>query len=163
METTIRARARSRLRVKALTAGRPILYRPAISTASLVGPNRVSPFRPPAKESEEPLGTIGAPTAPAPLLEGALFAGWVPRSRCNLGYSMLEVLNDYAWDVWRVSQVTTGLNGAQRALVRICQGEYQVPRSVRCDLAFVWDQNAASIAASSSFLFPRRTRCPHVS
>ena len=75
---------------------------------------------PSAQESEDPLGTLGAPTARAPLLEGAHFAGWARRSRCNLSYSMLEVLNDDVWDVWRVSQVTSGLNGAQRALVRIC-------------------------------------------
>ena len=67
---------------------------------------------------------------------------------------MLEVLNDDAWDIWRVSQVTSGLNGAQRALVRLCQGAYQVPRSARCDRAFVWDPNAAGfIVAASSFLF----------
>ena len=67
---------------------------------------------------------------------------------------MLEVLNDDAWDIWRVSQVTSGLNGAQRALVRLCQEAYQVPRSARCDRAFVRDPNAAGfIAAASSFLF----------
>ena len=67
---------------------------------------------------------------------------------------MLEVLNDDAWDVWRVSQVTSGLNGAQRALVRICQGAYQIPRPMRSDRAFVKDPNAAGfIAAASSFLF----------
>ena len=67
---------------------------------------------------------------------------------------MLEVLNDDAWDIWRVSQVTSGLNGTQRALVRFCQGAYQIPRLVRCDRAFVSDPNAAGfIAAASSFLF----------
>ena len=67
---------------------------------------------------------------------------------------MLEVLNDYAWDVWRVSKVTSGLNGAQRALVRICQGAYQVLRPMRCDRAFVRDPAAAGfIAAASAFLF----------
>ena len=109
---------------------------------------------PPAQESEDPLGTLGAPTARAPLLEGAHFTGWARRSRCNLSYSMLEVLNDDAWDIWRVSQVTSGLNNAQRALVRLCQGAYQVPRSARCDRAFVRDPNAAGfIAAASSFIF----------
>ena len=107
-----------------------------------------------AQESEDPLGTLGAPTARAPLLKGAHFAGWARRSRCNLSYSMLEVLNDDAWDVWRVSQVTSGMNGVQRALVRSCQGAYQVPRSARCDRAFVRDPDAAGfIAAASSFLF----------
>ena len=67
---------------------------------------------------------------------------------------MLEVLNDDAWDIWRVFQVTSGLNGAQRALVRLCQGAYQVPRSARCDRAFARDPNVAGfIAAASSFLF----------
>ena len=80
------------------------------------GANSRSAPPPPAQESEDPFGTLGAPTARAPLLEGAHFAGWARRSRCNLSYSMLEVLNDDAWDVWRVSQVTSGLNGAQRAL-----------------------------------------------
>ena len=109
---------------------------------------------PSAQESEDPLGTLGAPAARAPLLEGAHFAEWARRSRCNLSYSMLEVLNDDAWDIWRVSQVTSGLNGAPRALVRLCQGAYQVPRSARCDRAFVRDPNAAGfIAAASSFLF----------
>ena len=109
---------------------------------------------PPAQESEDPFGTLGAPTARAPLLEGAHFAGRARRSRCNLSYSLLEVLNDDAWDIWRVSQVTSGLNGAQCALVRLCQGAYQVPRSSRYDCAFVRDPNAAGfIAAASSFLF----------
>ena len=68
--------------------------------------------------------------------------------------SMLEVLNDDAWDVWRVSQVTSGLKGAQCALVRDCQGAYQIPRPMRSDRAFVKDPNAAGfIAAASSFLF----------
>ena len=58
----------------------------------------------PAKECADPLGTLGAPTARATLLEGAHFAGWASRSRCNLSYSMLEVLNDDTLDVWRVSQ-----------------------------------------------------------
>ena len=67
---------------------------------------------------------------------------------------MLEVLNDVAWDIWRVSQVTSGLNGAQRALVRFCQGAYQISRPMRCDCAFVRDPNAAGfIAEASSFLF----------
>ena len=66
---------------------------------------------------------------------------------------MLEVLNDDAWDVWRVSQVTSRLNGAQRALVRICHGAYQVPRPMR-DRAFVRDPVAAGfIEAAFSFLF----------
>ena len=67
---------------------------------------------------------------------------------------MLEVLNEDAWDICRVFQVTSGLNSAQRALVRFCQGAYQVPRSARCDRAFGRDSNAAGfIAAASSFLF----------
>ena len=67
---------------------------------------------------------------------------------------MLEVHNDDTWDVWRVSQVTSGLNGAQRALVRFCLGAYQIPRSGRCDRAFVRDPNAAGlIVAASAFLF----------
>ena len=118
------------------------------------GAHSRSALPPPAQESEDPLGTLGAPTARAPLLEGAHFAGWARRSRCNLSYSMLEVLNDDAWDIWRVSQITSGLNGAQSALVRFYQGAYQVPCSARCDRAFVRDSNAAGfIAAASSFLF----------
>ena len=58
---------------------------------------------PVVKEPEAPLGTLGALTARAPLLEGAHFAVWARRSRCNLRYVMLEVLNDDAWDVWHVS------------------------------------------------------------
>ena len=118
----------------------------------------------PAKECADPLGTLGAPTARASRLEGAHFAGWARRSRCNLSYSMLEVLGDDAWDFRRVSQVTSGLNGAQRALVRFFQGAYQIPHSVRCDRAFVRDPNAAgSIVAASAFLFRERRRCrPHV-
>ena len=58
---------------------------------------------------------------------------------------MLEVLNDDAWDIWHVSQVTSGLNGAQCALLGLCQGSYQVPRSARCDHAFVRDPNAAGL------------------
>ena len=98
--------------------------------------------------------TLGAPTAPAPLLEGVHFAGWARHSLCNLSYIMLEVLNDDAWVVWRVSHVSSGLNGARRALVRICQGAYQVPRPMRCDRAFVRDPATAGfIAAASFFLF----------
>ena len=67
---------------------------------------------------------------------------------------MLEVLNDDAWDVWRVSQVTSGLNGAQRALVRICQGAYQIPCPMRSDRAVVRDPAAAGfVAVASAFLF----------
>ena len=74
---------------------------------------------------------------------------------------MLEVLNDDAWDIWRVSQVTSGLNGAQRALVRLCQGAYQVPRALLFDRAFVRDQLAASfITATSAFLFSGGNRAP---
>ena len=51
---------------------------------------------PVVKEPKDPLGTLGAPTARAPLLESAHFAEWVRRSRCNLSYVMLEVLNDDA-------------------------------------------------------------------
>ena len=66
---------------------------------------------------------------------------------------MLEVLNDDAWVIWSVPQVTSGLNGAQRALMRFCQGAYQVPRSARCDRAFVRDSKAAGlISAAFSFL-----------
>ena len=72
-----------------------------------------------AQDSEDPLGMLGAPTARAPLLEGAHFAGWARRSRCNLSYSMLEVLNDDAWDVWRVSQVTSGLKSCARFPFRV--------------------------------------------
>ena len=108
----------------------------------------------PAKECADPLDTPGAPTARAPLLEGAHFDESARRSRCNLSYLMLEVLNDDARGVWRVSQVTSGLNGAQRALVRFCQCAYQIPRSARCDRAFVRDPNAAGfIVAASAFLF----------
>ena len=117
------------------------------------GAHSCSALPPPAQESKDPLGTLGAPTACAPLLEDAHFAGWARRSRCNLSYSMLEVLNDDAWDIWRVSQVTSGLNGAQRALVRLCQGAYEVPRSTRCDCAFVRDSNAAGFIAVASSLF----------
>ena len=113
-----------------------------------------SAIEPPAQEYEDPLGTLGAPTARSPLLEGAHFAGWTLRSLCNLSYSMLEVLNDDAWDIWPVSQVTSGLNGAQPVLVRFCQGAYQVPRLARCDRAFMRDPKAAGfIAAACSFLF----------
>ena len=67
---------------------------------------------------------------------------------------MLEVLNDDAWDVWRVSKVTSGLHGAQRAVVRVCQGSYQIPRSMRSDRAFVRDPAAAGfVAVASAFLF----------
>ena len=118
------------------------------------GSQSLSAVPPPAQESEDPLGTLGAPTARASLLEGGHFAGWARRSRCNLGYSMLEVLNDDAWDVWRISQVTSGLKGTQRALVRICQGAYQIPRRMRSDRAFVRDPAAAGfVAVASAFLF----------
>ena len=40
---------------------------------------------PPAQKSEDPLGTLGAPTACASLLKGAHIAEWACRSRCNLG------------------------------------------------------------------------------
>ena len=67
---------------------------------------------------------------------------------------MLGVLNDDAWDVCRVSHVTSGLNGAQRALVRICQGAYQIRRPMRSDLAFVRDSAAAGfVAVASTFIF----------
>ena len=67
---------------------------------------------------------------------------------------MLEVLNDDAWDFWRVSHVTSRLNGAQRALVRICQGAYQIPRPMRSDRAFGRETAAASfVAVASAFLF----------
>ena len=39
----------------------------------------------PARDPEDPLCTLGAPTARPPLLESAHFAGWARRSRCNLG------------------------------------------------------------------------------
>ena len=109
---------------------------------------------PPAQECEDPLGTLGAPTARAPLLEGAHFAGWARRSRCNLSYSMLEVLNDDAWDIWRVAQVTSGLKGAQRALVRVCQGAYQVPRSARWDRAFVRTRTLPALSPRLPPSFP---------
>ena len=116
----------------------------------------LSAVPPPAQESEDPLGRLGAPTARAPLLERAHFAGGAGArySRCNLSYSMLEVLNDDAWDVWRVSQVTSGLNGAQRALLRICQDASQIPRPMRSDRALVRDLAAAGfVVVASAFLF----------
>ena len=64
---------------------------------------------------------------------------------------MLEVLNDDAWDVWRVSQVTSGLMGHSGVLVGICQGSYQVPRPMRCDRAFVRDPAAAAFIAAAFF------------
>ena len=67
---------------------------------------------------------------------------------------MLEVLNDDAWDIWRISKVTSGLNGAQRALVRICQGAYQIRPPMRSDRAFVRDPAAAGfVAVASGFFF----------
>ena len=67
---------------------------------------------------------------------------------------MLEVLNDDVWEVWLVSQITSALNGAQRALVCSYRGLYQVPRQMRCECAFVRDPVAAGfISAASSFLF----------
>ena len=64
-----------------------------------VGSQSRSAVPPPAQESEDPLSTLGAPTARAPLFEGAQFAGWARRSRCNLRYSILEVVNDDVWGI----------------------------------------------------------------
>ena len=128
-------------------SARPLLSR---NFNSIFGGSQSRSAVPPfAKESEDPLSTLGAPIARAPLLEGTHFAGWARRGRCNLGYSMIEILNDDAWDVWRVSQVTTGVNGTQRALVRIFQGAYQVPRLMRCDRAFLRCLRPQSLIADS--------------
>ena len=81
------------------------------------GAHSRSALPPPAQESKDPLGTLGELTARAPLLEGTHFAGWARRSRCNLSYSMLEVLNDDSWDIWRVSQITSGLCGIYACLI----------------------------------------------
>ena len=113
-----------------------------------------APARAVAAQSRDPICTLGSPTARAPTLDGWLFHDWARRSRCGLTYAMLDVLSDDAWEVWRVAQVTCGLNGAQRALVRICQGAYQVLRSLRCDRAFVRDPlEACFIAVASSYLY----------
>ena len=49
----------------------------------------------PAQESEDPLGTLGAPIARAPLFEGAHFTGWAHRSRCNLRRT--SACRSYPW------------------------------------------------------------------
>ena len=83
-----------------------------------------------------------------------MFNGWARRSRCGLNFNLPQVLTDEAWEVVRTKQVTAGVNGAQRSLVRICQGAYLIPGALPCDCAFVEDQLAASfVAAAASFLY----------
>ena len=70
----------------------------------------------------DPICTLEGPTAQDPCLEGDMFNCWARRSRCGMNFNLLEVLTDEVWEVWRTTQVTTGLTGAQCSLVRIYQG-----------------------------------------